>query len=63
MSEGKWEINRVFVGQEQGAAGMRIHDRAGRMRIRIVVDSLDVPRLEFLDVQGNVLQTLPGQTN
>jgi hypothetical protein len=61
--EGKWEINRVFVGQEQGVAGMRIQDRAGRTRIRIAVDSLDVPRLEFLDVQGNVVQTLPSQTN
>lgn len=59
MSEGKWEINRVFVGQEQGVAGMRIHDRAGRTRIRIAVDSLDVPRLEFLDAQGNVIHTLP----
>jgi hypothetical protein len=49
----------VFVGQEQGVAEMRIHDRAGRTRIRIAVDSLDVPRLEFLDVQGNVVQTLP----
>ncbi len=47
MSEDQWEINRVFVGQEQGVAGMRIHDRAGRTRIRIAVDSLDVPRLEF----------------
>jgi hypothetical protein len=59
MTEGKWEINRVFVGQEQGVAGMRIHDRAGRTRIRIAVDSLDVPRLEFLDEQGTVVQTLP----
>lgn len=57
--EGKWEINRVFVGQERGTAGMRIHDHAGRTRIRIAVDSLDVPRLEFLDAQGNVVQTLP----
>jgi hypothetical protein len=59
QSEGKWEINRVFVGQEQGVAGMRIHDRAGRTRIRIAVDSMDVPRLEFLDARGNVVQTLP----
>lgn len=59
MAEGKWEINRVFVGQEQGVAGMRIHDRAGRTRIRIAVDSLDVPRLEFLDATGTVVQTLP----
>lgn len=57
--EGKWEINRVFVGQEQGVAGMRVHDRAGRVRIRIAVDSLDVPRLEFLDAQQHVIQTLP----
>src|SRR3712207_960678 len=59
MQEGKWEINRVFVGQEQGVAGMRIHDGAGNTRIRIAVDSLDVPRLEFLDARGNVVQTLP----
>ena len=61
MSEGKWEINRVFVGQEEGVAGMRVHDRAGRMRIRIAVDSLDAPRLEFLDAAGNVVQRLPEQ--
>lgn len=38
---------------------MRIHDHSGRPRIRIAVHSLDVPRLEFLDAQGNVVQTLP----
>ncbi|HLM67496.1 MAG TPA: hypothetical protein VK358_08215 [Longimicrobium sp.] len=59
MAEGKWEVNRVFVGQEQGRAGMRIHDQAGRTRIRIAVDSLDVPRLEFLDAEEKVVYTLP----
>lgn len=42
---------------------MRLQDRLGRTHIRIAVDSPDVPRLQFLDVQGNVVQTLTEQTN
>ena len=40
-----------------GEAVIRLSDRQGRERLRIVVD--DVPRLEFLNEQGEVVYRLP----
>lgn len=57
--EGKWEVQRVFAGEEGRSAMLRIADRRGHPRIQLMVDSLDVPRLQFLDAEGNVIQTLP----
>jgi hypothetical protein len=57
--EGKGEVPRVFAGEEGRAAVVRLNDASGRPRIRMVVDSLDVARLEFLDAQGQVIRRLP----
>jgi hypothetical protein len=38
---------------------IRLNDTQGRTRIRLIVDSLDVARLEFLDQRGNVIHRLP----
>jgi hypothetical protein len=56
---GGFGAHRVFVGSEDRTAGVRIKDTAGRERIRILVDSANVPRLEFLDEQGRVIHTIP----
>ena len=59
FAEGKWETKRMFVGEEGRTSLLRLNDTRGRPRIQLMVDSLDVPRLEFLDAQGNVVHTLP----
>lgn len=59
--EGKFEIKRLFVGQAGGNALLRMNDTHGRPRILMVVDSLDVPRIQFLDVKGKVILRLPEQ--
>jgi hypothetical protein len=56
---GGFGTHRVFVGSEDRTAGLHIKDTAGRERIRILVDSSNMPRLEFLDEQGTVVHTLP----
>jgi hypothetical protein len=57
--EGKFEIKRAFFGEEGRDAVLRLNDTRGRTRIRMVVDSLNVARLEFLDDKGAVVQRLP----
>jgi hypothetical protein len=50
---------RIFVGSENETAMVRLRDRAGRDRIRLMVDSQGTSRLEFLDASGKVVDTLP----
>jgi hypothetical protein len=56
---GKWEIPRVFVGERGKTALLRMNDMRGRARIRMIVDSLDVARLEFLNDSGRVVHSVP----
>ena len=51
--------HRVFLGSEDRTALLLLRDREGRTRIRLLVDSLDVPRMEFLDQEGEVTWTTP----
>ena len=51
--------SRIFLGSQDRNAALRINDTRGRARIRLSVDSADVARLEFLDENGSVVQTLP----
>lgn len=51
--------NRVFLGSADRVALLLLRDRAGRPRIRLLVDSLDTPRLEFLDGDGQVTHAYP----
>ena len=57
--EGKFEIKRLFAGEVGRDAVLRLNDTRGRTRIRMIVDSTDTPRLEFLDATGRVIQRLP----
>jgi len=59
IREGKFEIKRVFVGEEGRNAILRMNDTRGRTRIRMMVDSLNVARIEFLDEKGAVVQRIP----
>ncbi len=52
---------RVYVGRNTNkAAVINLSDRAGKVRLRLMVDSLGAPSLEFLDEQGRVTARLPG---
>ncbi len=51
---------RVYVGRNQAkAAVLRLSDLNGKARIRLQVDSLGTPSLEFLDPDGKVVSRFP----
>jgi hypothetical protein len=51
---------RVYVGRDPAkAAIVNLGDRMGRPRLRLIVDSLGVARIEFLDEDGRVTQRIP----
>jgi len=51
---------RVYVGRDVSkAAIVNLSDRNGKSRLRLMVDSLGVPSLEFLDAAGKVTSRLP----
>ena len=52
---------RVFLGNEDRVVSLRLADVGGRDRIRISVDELGAPRLEFFDEQGQVVYALPAE--
>lgn len=57
-----WEGNtlRAFMGKSsKGEVSVQLSDSKGKPRIRMVVDENDVPRMEFLDGEGNVTYKLP----
>jgi hypothetical protein len=50
---------RVFIGRDRAkAAIVNLRDRNGRPRLRMLVDSLGTPKIEFLDEAGKVVQTI-----
>lgn len=51
--------NRVVLGSYGRSALLQLNDTEGRPRIRMVVDSTDAVRLEFLDASGKVVRRLP----
>jgi hypothetical protein len=59
MQTGRFEVPRVFVGERGRTASIQMRDTRGRERIRLVVDSLDVARLEILDTAGKVQRRIP----
>lgn len=51
---------RIFMGKNRnGDVSVRLSDSKGKERIRMVIDSSDIPRLEFLDEKGSVIYSLP----
>jgi hypothetical protein len=49
----------VFLGSQDRTAALRLMDTNGRKRIRIVVDTSNEPRMEFVDEAGKVVFSLP----
>lgn len=56
---GEFWAQRIFVGSLNRSAMVRLKDTRGRTRIRLVVDSADVARIEFFDSAGKVVRTFP----
>jgi hypothetical protein len=53
-------VQRVFMGRDpERNATLTLADPAGKPRLRLMVDSLGTPRLEFLDANGKVTMRLP----
>ena len=51
---------RVYVGRDRAkAAVVNLSDPNGKPRLRLTVDSLGAPSLEFLDASGRVTSRLP----
>ena len=51
---------RAYIGRTANKAALiNLSDPSGRPRIRMMVDSLGTPSLEFLDEQGRVVAKLP----
>lgn len=60
IDRGEVGVTRLYVGRDVAkAATVLLSDAAGRPRLRMSVDSLGTPRLEFLDEQGGVTLRLP----
>ncbi len=56
----RWSHHRATIGKSaDGDLGVQLMDSKGNTRLRMVVDSQDVPRLEFLDETGEVYYRLP----
>jgi hypothetical protein len=52
---------RMYVGKSRdtNASAVQLFDAEGKLRIRMEVSAAGVPKLEFLDASGKVVQTLP----
>ena len=51
---------RVYVGRDVAKSALvNLSDRDGKPRLRLMVDSLGTPSLEFLDASGRVTSRLP----
>jgi hypothetical protein len=58
-ADGGLGVERMFVGSQDQVAQVQIRDTRGRVRARLLVDENDVPRLEFLDEAGEVVDRYP----
>jgi hypothetical protein len=52
--------SRAFLGSQNRDATLVLLDTRGRARIRLVVDSLDDARIEFVNSTGAVTRRIPG---
>jgi len=51
---------RIYVGRDPGKNAMvNLSDKNGKLRIRMMVDSLNRPSLDFLDGNGTVTHSFP----
>lgn len=60
--KGEMGVNRLFVGRQyDGSAEITLRDIKGKARIRMLVDSANVPSLDFLNEKGEVIYRLPAK--
>lgn len=51
---------RLFIGKNKSKAIIvNLRDKSGQSRLRLQVDSLGSPRMDFLDANGNITSSLP----
>lgn len=63
VGEAGKSMTRVFVGRTvDRSAQLQLSDPTGRPRLRLTVDSLGVPALEFLDEGGRAIRRYPAAT-
>ena len=52
--------NRVLVGKDRAkSAAVKLADRKGNTRLRLIVDTLGVAKIDFLDEKGTITFSLP----
>jgi len=56
-------VERMFIGSQNEVAQIQIRDSKGNIRIKMYVDEKDQARLEFLDEDGVVTETLGGDSH
>jgi hypothetical protein len=63
LEAGAFPFERVWVGRgSDQAAKVVLSDPKGRARIRLLVDAMGTPKLEFLDETGKVTYSLPQES-
>jgi len=61
---GAFGFERMFLGRNpEGQPTIALNDSKGRPRLRLSVDSADIPRIEVLDERGRVVHTLPSTSD
>ena len=61
VARGAMPAQRLFAGKRPDKSSMvMLSDRKGHPRLRLLVDSLGVARIEFLDDSGHVTRSLSG---
>jgi hypothetical protein len=58
-ARGEQGVQRVFLGSQDKEAQLVLRDTKGRVRARLLVDSGDAARLEFIDEGGTTIATYP----
>lgn len=60
---GEFGTNRIIIGKSRDKSAMIVlSDAKGKPRIRISVDAMGNPKLDFLDETGKVIYTLPEES-
>src|SRR5262249_20147716 len=61
LSAANFSPTRIFVGRtKERYAKVTLYDAKGNARINLMVDASGAPRLDFLDENGKVTYSLPG---
>jgi hypothetical protein len=59
LSPDELAARRLFIGRDASKASIvTLSDRQGKARLRMLVDSLGTPRIEFLDATGDIVKTV-----